>query len=188
VVRRRTNTKKNEHQREYAMKSKILGLLAVGLLAGSNIASAAIINSSYSFVVTDAGGPYPNQSGAFSLQYDDANPSSVTLTSIDYSIGGFSFNMSNAGAQLSGIDTQFRIGGTQSGIATIGTGLDPDFFLRFDFTTLQVASFLYTDGVGFFGSRDNVSLVAASVPEPGTLALLGLGLAGLGLSRRRKAS
>jgi hypothetical protein len=39
----------------------------------------------------------------------------------------------------------------------------------------------YVDNVSVYGMR-------TSVPEPGTLALLGLGLAGLGLSRRRKAN
>ncbi len=41
-----------------------------------------------------------------------------------------------------------------------------------------------------FAHIDNVSIaeVSSSVPEPGTLALFGLGLAGLGFARRRKAA
>ena len=50
-------------------------------------------------------------------------------------------------------------------------------------TTLEFRAVGSSDSYG--GSLDNVSV---TVPEPGTLALLGLGLAGLGFAKRKKAN
>jgi len=143
------------------MKHKSLGLLAVGLLMGPAVAQASFI---YSF----SGGTFRPDFG-FSL-------TTASLITFDSFVAA-DFD------QLSPSDTRF----------VFLFGLDsPDFLIEFEQPGLAT-DFIFPEpaagpgtycpagGCSFF----SLTIRQTAVPEPGTIALLGLGLLGLGVTRRR---
>lgn len=105
-------------------------------------------------------------------------------------------------ANVSGVDTQLvtflftSIWSSGEGFSL--TGVDPDGdpgpvgVTIFDMIGVQVSVLFSGGGSALYSFVDDPAtgaglvLQAVSVPEPGTLALLGIGLMGMGFSRRRK--
>ena len=212
------------------MRTKILGLLAVALLAGPIAAQTVPFTVTTAlFLPGDGYGIDRIESAGnlldvrFSTSAFIAN--SFTLSAVNQS---FTFNFGTIDLEEPGassgivsnetddLDISAKLPLTAptgliriltaSGVATIGSVGDPQVDYAIDWSPVTV---LFGNGGSFRISLTDMSFsdtgtqmqtatvtllsvsddqaVPPSVPEPGTLALLGLGLAGLGLSRRRKA-
>ncbi|MBV8502138.1 MAG: PEP-CTERM sorting domain-containing protein [Paucibacter sp.] len=127
---------------------------------------------------------------AFDVTFDFG---SLGLVLPDSVVVGLAFNTQSWGAQPIGIDGPYDSlnFGLASGAPTIGTDVNPDGVFWNTATAGNLSNpanvNLFAEDTNWTGYVPAIAVDAHDVPEPASLALVGVALAGVGFARRRKA-
>lgn len=143
-------------------------------------------NSGSTFLVVDHGASVTN-----SLTMSNFN-NNAPFSLVSFDLGevgnGFATTISLVGNLVGGgtLNAAFNL----DGIVSTGGSINFETFTLSGWTNLESVVFLATAGNGpaMFWGLDNINTTSASVPEPTTAALLALGLAGIGFSRKSKTT
>ena len=158
-------------------------------IAGMTFTNTIVLKAGVS--LNDAEFPPRSLDGVVS---DNGGAITISFATPVFSVGGY-FNYV-AGLTFSAYDNSNNLLGTDladfaSNLALSGNlGSSPNELLSLSNAFGQIARVVITgDGLGGSFTMDDLTVDAGStVPEPATLALLGLGLIGLGLGRRARSS
>jgi hypothetical protein len=167
---------------------KIVGL-AIALLLTVGVGQAAALPFVLTFTATVPGYPGSPISGSFNYDAASITAPVNALTAVNLTLDGQVYTLADTGFE-NGVSVSV-IGGLLNGAPVVAAGTN-DFYLSFDRVTGQPLEFvgaspsLPLTNPTSSGFPSFTIAPAAVVPEPASVALVALGLAGLGFRRLRK--